>query len=174
MSSIKDRLLPSLLDRLSGVKPGKMELTRDEFKTHLKRDMEWLFKTVSLASIEGLDAPDRTPPSQREYWRESVLNFGVQDFAGHTASSIKHADPAVEKRLRLAVEHFEPRILPSTLKIKLRTSDQCGPNAMSFDIQCAVRMQPVPWPQHWQTEVDLETGAVEIKSAAAEPLKPRA
>ena len=84
------------------------------------------------------------------------------DLAGQTASRIKTANPNLEKRLRQAIETFEPRILPASLKIDVRGSEQFNHNALSFDIRGDLWMQPSPLPQHWKTDVDLETGAVSV------------
>jgi type VI secretion system protein ImpF len=172
---VKSRLMPSLLDRLTDDDPGnpkeaeaRQVLKEVEWLKNIRRDLEWLFNAASLESAlpekAKLDAYDPRPddPVKVNYLKESVLNFGILDISGQTASSIKTADPLIEKRLRLAILNFEPRILPATLKIDVRASDQFNHNALSFDIRGDLWMQPSPLPQHWKTDVDLETGAVNI------------
>lgn len=169
--SLKNRLLPSLLDRLTDEAPGRQEesfaqqvLSEEAFQETIRRDLRWLFNATSLESADNLDGFDSPGnPKMPNYLKQSVLNFGIQDFSGHTASSMKTAD--IQTRMRQAILHFEPRIMPDSLKIEVHASGQFNHNALSFDIRGDVWMQPSPLPQHWQTNVDLETGAVDIDQA---------
>jgi len=155
----QERLQPSLLDRLTDDDPGSKQESRDQrvlsvrrLRQSVLRDMAWLLNAVSLESAQDLENfPDA---------RESVVNFGIPDLSGHNISS---ADvPELEKRIRKAILDFEPRILPNSLKIELITSDEFNHNAMNFDIEGDLWMQPLPLRLYLKTQVDLETGSVEI------------
>jgi len=172
---IKSRLLPSLLDRLTDEEPrnpveslARQVLQEEAFLGNIRRDLQWLFNAVSLEAAVDLDGFDFRDEFNRprNYLKESVLNFGIQDLSGHTASSVKAAH--LENRLRLAVAHFEPRLLPGSVKVDVQAREAFNHNALSFDLHGDLWMQPSPWPQHWKTDVDLETGAVRV-----EPLKPK-
>src|SRR6266581_8174395 len=101
----KERLQPSLLDRLTDDEPDKRQESRDKrilsparLRDSVRRDLTWLFNSVNLAATVDLDD---YPQVQR-----STLNYGLPDLAGHTASSIDKA--ALERRLRQAIWEFEP------------------------------------------------------------------
>lgn len=166
--SFKNRLLPPLLDRLTDNEPGKQAeriekqvLSKDEFLKTVRRDLQWLFNATSFESQQNLDGFDSM--DHQNVLKESVLNFGIQDFCGHTASSIEISE--IQTRMRQAIRHFEPRIVPGSLKIEVKSGGQFNHNALSFDIRGDLWMQPSPLPQHWKTDVDLETGSVNVEGA---------
>lgn len=154
-----ERLQPSLLDRLTDDEPGVKQESREQrvlsvrrLRQSVLRDIAWLLNAVSLESVQNLENyPEAI---------DSVVNFGIPDLSGHNLSP---ADiPEIEKRIRTAILNFEPRILPNSLKIKVITSDQFNHNAMNFDIEGDLWMQPVPLRLYLKTQVDLETGSVDV------------
>lgn len=159
----KDRLLPSLLDRLTDDDPGndkeaaQQRTLRDkEFRDRVRRDLEWLLNTSSLETLQDLVAYPEVA--------HSVVNFGVRGLSGNTASKVDAIQ--LERRLRQTIIDFEPRILPNTLKITVQTSDQFNHNALSFDIEGDLWMLPTPLHLLLKSEMDLETGAVTVRDKA--------
>src|SRR6478609_4678955 len=83
----KERLQPSLLDRLTDDEPerqvesrDKRVLSLDRLRAGVRRDLSWLFNTSHLASAQDLSAfPEAAA---------STINYGLPDLAGRTASSI--------------------------------------------------------------------------------------
>ena len=81
----RDRLQPFLLDRLTDDTPGATKESREknvmspqQLKGALLRDLTWLLNTPAPIAADGLgDFPNVTT---------SVLNFGIPDMAGVTAS----------------------------------------------------------------------------------------
>jgi type VI secretion system protein ImpF len=155
-----ERLQPSLLDRLTDDAPSEQQESREQRVLSVKRlrngvlrDLGWLLNAVCLDSEEsywqGLD-----------FAEHSVINFGILDLSGHNLSPSDI--PSVERKIRQAIQDFEPRILPHTLKLKVIATDEFNHNAMNFDIEGDLWMQPVPLRLYLKTQVDLETGAVEI------------
>ncbi len=154
-----ERLQPSLLDRLTDDEPEVKQESREQRVLSVKRlrqsvlrDMTWLLNTISLESVQSLaDYPEVAA---------SVVNFGIPDLSGHniTAEDV----PQLEKRIRQAILDFEPRILPNSLKLKVISTDQYNHNALNFDIEGDLWMQPVPLRLYLKTQVDLETGDVQV------------
>ena len=64
-----------------------------------------------------------------------------------------------------AILEFEPRIMASTLKVEAEVSDLSMDhhNVVSLRISGNLWAQPVPFELLLRTEVDLETGQVEIQ-----------
>ncbi len=64
---------------------------------------------------------------------------------------------------------FEPRILPNTLQVRalLATASIDHHNVIGVEIRCDLWAQPVPLELLMRTEIDLETGKVEIADLAA-------
>jgi type VI secretion system protein ImpF len=158
--SHKERLQPSLLDRLTDEAPQERAESRDRrvlspsrLRDSVLRDLGWLFNTTNLESLKDLSG---MPEVAR-----SVLNFGLPDLAGHTSSSV---DPArLESLLRQAIWDFEPRLIPSSVEVRLTVNpDEMNHNSMSFVIEARLWAQPMPLRLYLRTEIDLEDGEVRI------------
>ena len=158
-----ERLQPSLLDRLCDDEPGDRQESREQrvlsvrrLRQSVLRDIAWLLNAVSLESVEGLENYPEVA--------KSVLNFGIPDLSGHSLSA---GDiDVIEKRIRQVMLDFEPRILPNTLRIKVISTDSYNHNAMNFDIEGDLWMQPVPLRLYLKTQLDLETGNVVVVDSA--------
>src|ERR1700712_3223018 len=108
----RDRLYPSLLDRLIDDEPGRATEARENRASSLQRlrdnvlrDLNWLFNaTQSSIEFEG-DA----------LLSGSVINYGLPPLAGRPASQYNLHELA--QVLRDVILRFEPRIIPHTLKV---------------------------------------------------------
>jgi type VI secretion system protein ImpF len=160
-----ERLQPALLDRLTDDEPHKkLEprearlLSRSRLRQAVLRDLAWLFNTTRLEADTDL----ATAPLARK----SVLNFGLPALSGKTATSMDATELA--RAIRQAILDFEPRILPGTLQI--RTLLEAGAldhhNVIGVEIRGQLWAQPVPLELLVRTEIDLETGRVEIADLA--------
>lgn len=156
----KERLQPSLLDRLMDNEPDKTQESREQrvfSLTRLRdaalRDLAWLLNTTNLAAGQDLSAyPEVT---------SSVLNFGLPDLAGLSVSGTDVAE--LERTLRQAIANFEPRILRHTLSVRLEVNEsQMSHNAMTFLIEGELWAQPVPLRLYLKTEIDLDSGDVRV------------
>lgn len=162
----KERLQPSLLDRLTDDDPDVRQESRDRrvlsparLRECVRRDLTWLFNTANLATVVNLD---ELPEVAR-----SSLNFGMPDLAGRTASSVNI--PALEQILRRVIWDFEPRLIKSSVRIRVAADDdKMNHNAMSFDIEAELWAQPLPLRLFFRTDIDLETGAVSVADAGGQ------
>lgn len=158
----RDRLQPSLLDRLTDDDPtnpkesaDKRVLSLTQLKASVLRDLAWLLNTTSL-----LDA-DATLHTQAG---TSVVNYGLPALAGNSVSSVDIK--ALEALIYQAIATFEPRILRHTLRVKARFGHgEMNHNALSFEIEGDLWAQPVPLRLLLQTDLDLESGHVRVVNA---------
>lgn len=157
----QERLQPALLDRLTDDEPEKQQerrehrvLSKSRLRQAVLRDLAWLFNATRLEA--GTDL------SSAPYVRRSVVNFGLPALSGRAASSIDVID--LERALRQSILDFEPRILPATLSVRalLQASALDHHNVIGIEIKGQLWAQPVPLELLVRTEIDLETGAVEI------------
>ena len=157
----EERLQPALLDRLTDDEPGKKLESREacvfskrRLRHAVLRDLAWLFNATQLEAVSDLT---RAP-----LVRGSVLNFGLPALSGRAASSLDVSDLA--KAIREAIVTFEPRILPSTLQIKtlIESGHLDHHNVIGVEIRAHLWAQPVPLEFLVRTEIDLETGNVQI------------
>ena len=157
----RDRLQPSLLDRLTDDDPtnpkesaDKRVLSLTQLKASVLRDLAWLLNTTSLLDA---DATLHTAAGT------SVVNFGLPALAGNSASNVDV--PALETLIHQAIATFEPRILRHTLRVRARATAEMNHNALSFEIEGDLWAQPVPLRLMLQTDLDLETGHVRVVNA---------
>jgi type VI secretion system protein ImpF len=156
-----ERLQPCLLDRLTDDEPDKSVESRNQRVFSLRqirqavlRDLSWLLNTPARADGEDIAAYPHV--------ESSVLNYGISDLSGLTASgvSVTHLEIMVAK----AIERFEPRILPATVKVRaISNPGQMGRNTLMFEISGDLWSEPMPDPLYLKTEVDLETGQYSVR-----------
>ncbi len=157
----KEHFLPSLLDRLTDDDPTTAKEANDrrlfsqrQLRDSVLRDLTWLLNTTNFEAVDDLQ---RYPRVTR-----SVVNFGIPNLTGWTASSIS-AD-TIANGVQKAIQEFEPRILSRTLKVRaVISADQMNRNALGFEIQGLLWGTPAPSSILVRTEVDLETGHVQIQ-----------
>lgn len=159
----KERLQPSLLDRLTDDEPEKKVeertkrvLSMQKLRSAVLRDLTWLLNTTHLQALQDLGAYPGV--------EQSVLNYGLPVLAGHTASSV--ALEEFEKALKQAILSFEPRILKNSLRIRsVLLEKEMSHNALSFEVEGDLWGQPVPEHLLLRTQVDLENGNVTVMEA---------
>ncbi len=158
--SLKERLQPSLLDRLTDLQPDKSKestsqqsMSQKAFKDAVIRDLGWLLNSVALdVCVDMDDYPEA---------RRSVINYGLPDLAGHTSSTIDVR--SVEKSIKQAIHQFEPRIIRNTLKVKVHSNPSTmSHNSLVFEISGAVFGQPSPFQVVLKSELDLECGEFQL------------
>lgn len=157
----QERLQPALLDRLTDEEPEKRQelrehrvLSKSRMRQAVLRDLGWLFNATRLESGGDL--------ANVPHARRSVINFGLPALSGKAASSLDVVE--LERAIRQAILDFEPRILPGTLQVRalLEASQLDHHNVIGVEIHGDLWAQPVPLELLVRTEIDLETGKVEI------------
>ena len=157
----RERLQPSLLDRLTDDDPGNQRESRERrvmtpsrLRAAVLRDLEWLLNTSGHAVGDDLyDFPELA---------RSVVNFGIPDSSGLTGGALKSAE--LERAMAEAIRDFEPRILRNSLTVRATVDRQeMSNNMLSFEIEGQLWAEPVPESLYLKTEVDLETGHCQLE-----------
>ncbi|QHM73907.1 type VI secretion system baseplate subunit TssE [Mixta intestinalis] len=160
--NVRDKLQPSLLDRLTDLEPAKRQesasqrlISHSTLRRHVLRDLQWLFNTINNEAQHDLDAFAEV--------RRSVLNFGVSPLAGQRMSDIEWND--VQSKLTEAIVNFEPRILPQGLQVRCISDTKSLDlhNVLSIEIKGRLWCVPYPLEFLFRTDVDLENGYFELK-----------
>jgi len=160
----RERLLPSLLDRLRDEAPEQRAEGRErrvftmaDLRRAVRRDLEWLLNTVNLEAVSSLDAEPEV--------RDSVINFGMPALSGVTPNQAGRAH--LQKRLHEAILAFEPRILADSLRVVLETGDgaELDGGALVFRIEGMLWGQPLPEALFLRTEIDLDRGDATVIEA---------
>ena len=159
-----EQLQPALLDRLTDEQPDKkleprMErvISKRRLREAVLRDLTWLFNTTRFdADMDPVTLPNA---------RRSVINYGLPALSGQTASSLDVSD--LERAIRQAIVDFEPRILPETLHVRALEAGRFeNHNVIGVEISGQLWAQPLPLELLVRTEIDLETGQVEVADVA--------
>ena len=156
--SNRDRIIPSLLDRLTDEGPGApgrgVSVTVSELRRSVLRDLTWLFNSTNLASSVDLSA--------HQLAAQSTLNYGLAALAGNTVAGLEPAE--IERILKEAILRFEPRILPHTLAVRsIPAVDPMGHhNVMTLEITGELWSQPYPVELLIKTDMDLESGEIRL------------
>ena len=157
----QERLQPALLDRLTDEDPASRVEPREnrvmskrQLRQAVLRDLAWLFNATRLEATTDLA---RLPDVRR-----SVINYGLPALSGKSATSYDVSE--LERAIRQSIIEFEPRILAETLRVTavLQASELDHHNVIGVQIQGQLWAQPVPLELLLRTEIDLETGRVEI------------
>jgi type VI secretion system protein ImpF len=155
----RDRLQPFLIDRLVDDEPGNQKESRErnvlspqQLRASILRDVGWLFNTPAPVESDGLEEFPQVA--------SSVLNFGVPDLTGATASSVRAGD--LERGFLRALHLFECRLSKHGLVVQVK-EDAAAPNTISLTIAGEVLSSQLPERMYIKTDVDLELGQVHLK-----------
>ncbi len=125
-----------------------------ETRQCVKRDLDWLLNSHNFKPQADLDEYPEI--------KTSVLNFGLPDLTGRTASSIEQRD--IEKLLKQALLSFEPRIIRRSLQVRLMVGESMvDHNRLMFEIIGDLIAEPFPIRLHLLTQLELENGGMIIQ-----------
>lgn len=161
-----ERLQPALLDRLTDDAPDVRQeprearvISRQRLRQAVLRDLAWLFNAARPSN-------DEIEWTGCEHAQRSVLNYGLPTMSGETASTFDVI--ALENAMRQVIIDFEPRIDSNTLQVEAQVAEVAldHHNQIQVQIRGNLWAQPVPIELLLRTDVDLETGQVEIRDLA--------
>ncbi|PHM45512.1 hypothetical protein Xmau_01164 [Xenorhabdus mauleonii] len=158
----KDRMQPSLLDKLTDDAPHKKKeamnnylLTHSALRQSVMRDLQWLLNSINSESEQDL--------SPYPEIRNSVYNFGLTPLAGKCISEVEWED--VQHNIITTIRIFEPRIIPDGLEVNRITDANALILYNTLPIEIKGFLWCVPWPLEFQfySDVDLENGYFTIR-----------
>lgn len=162
----RDRLQPSLLDRLTDLEPDvrhepreRRVLSQRALRDSVQRDIGWLLNASGLDVVQEV--------AGYPHVATSVLNYGLPDLAGRHVAGLTKA--TLERRIRDALWAFEPRLVRDTVRVTALEDTQgtYHEHVLRFEIEADMWSQPYPERLYLRTELDLEAGEVRILDSAA-------
>jgi type VI secretion system protein ImpF len=160
----RERLQPSLLDRLSDDEPDNKAEPRDRRVLSLRtlragvlRDLAWLLNTTNLLSVIDV--------GKQPHVANSVLNFGVPDISGTSVSNLNVT--TLERAIRQAIWDFEPRLIRATVRVKALDGASLDHNKLTFEIEADLWAQPYPERLYLKTELDMERASIVLTETHA-------
>ncbi|EDZ98018.1 type VI secretion system lysozyme-related protein [Burkholderia sp. H160] len=166
--SARDRLQPSLLDRLTDLEPHARQESRERrvisaraLRDSVQRDIGWLLNASGLG--EGTDA------AGLPHVATSVLNYGLPDLAGRDVAALTAG--TLERLIRDALWAFEPRLARESVRVTALDDAQGAKGTRSghvicFEIEADLWSQPYPERLFLRTELDLEAGEARVSDAS--------
>jgi type VI secretion system protein ImpF len=151
MLSVLDRLIDQEPKNSSEVLPTRSQSVR-ELKLALKRDLEWLLNTRRTI--------DPAPDTARETIR-SVYHYGFADLSSKSILSSRDQGELV-REMESAIAIFEPRL--KRARVRMEQLEGVS-RALKFVIEGLLCMDPAPEPIRFDTVLELEKGAYEVKGA---------
>lgn len=161
----RERLQPSLLDRLSDDEPERAVESRERrvlsirtLRQGVLRDLAWLLNATRLFPSDAAARPPHVD--------QSVINYGMPDISGIPVAGLRLGD--LERGIRQAIWDFEPRLIRASVTVRALTA---GPgagegNKIMFEIEADMWAQPYPERLYLKTEFDIERGTVRLTDSA--------
>ena len=147
-----DRALPSLIDRLRVHGAPDDGHRVEEMKKILVRDLTALMNARRLFEREE---------DVSEAVAHSVINFGIPDLCGATASPDDLL--YLRRAVRDSINRFEPRLsLEGQDPVRIITESNAGRPVLVLEIAGRLRSDPYPVHLRIRTEIDQETGDCKI------------
>ncbi|QYK42382.1 MAG: type VI secretion system baseplate subunit TssE [Paracoccaceae bacterium] len=163
-NTLKERLQPSLLDRLADNSPGDLQETRDSrvidlprLREIIQRDLAWLLNTFDNSSMFD--------PAEYPNVANSVLTYGVREVAGEFTTYERTR--MIQDSMLRAIERFEPRIISGTLKVVIRETEGNNRTLINFDIAGEMWARPLPRELYLRSQVDVTTGEITLETPSS-------
>jgi type VI secretion system protein ImpF len=135
-------------------------VTPDVLREAVRRDIEALFNIERLEArflLSEREKTTQTSPAEllADYpeVRNSVVNFGVPSFAGHTGSDFDNETLA--RDLKSLLQVYEPRLRRDSIRVSVRFGQKTG---LRVDIDGVLMLTPVPERLRLSTNIDLDNG----------------
>jgi type VI secretion system protein ImpF len=158
----RERLQPSLLDRLTDDEPDQQLEARERrvmsmrsLREGVLRDLAWLLNTTNLLSV--------TDRHRLPHLASSVLNYGMPDMSGASLAGMNTGD--LERAIRQAIWDFEPRLIRSSVQVKTMPASS-SITKLTFEIEADMWAQPYPERLYIKTELDLDQAHISLSESA--------
>jgi type VI secretion system protein ImpF len=152
-------LRSTVLDRLCGSHGASSSygsiLLRD-LKQALTRDLDWLLNTRVWwpGDFAHLEEAGR-----------SILTYGIPDLANYSwASADDRKD--ICRRLEEAIKTFEPRLLKRSVRVSMVETEASDEFRIRLRIDAVLHVEPYTEPVSFDTDIEVDTGAVQVKGTA--------
>jgi type VI secretion system protein ImpF len=127
-------------------------ITEPVLRREVARDLEALMNTIALESSLDLDG--------RDHVRRSILNFGFPDIAHRTID--EHSVNDIKDDIRKTLANFEPRLLPSTVRVSRDFGVDQAELKIRFTVHAELLCDPVNVPVEFIAEVELDSGKIQV------------
>lgn len=159
----RERLQPSLLDRLTDDEPDKGVESRERrvlsirtLREGVLRDLAWLLNTTNLLSVTSMQ--------KLPHLANSVINYGMPDLSGMSVAGLNLVD--LERCIRQAIWDYEPRLVRSSVSVRAIAESAGDNNKIMFEIEADMWAQPYPERLYLKTELDVDRATIKLTETA--------
>jgi type VI secretion system protein ImpF len=131
---------------------GARAITEADLRHEVVRDLDALLNTVSLDSSVDIDAFERV--------RVSILNFGCPDLARRSIDSADVA--AIADELKAVLMHYEPRLVPSTIRVHRDQTVDEAELKVRFVINADLSCDPLDLAVEFLADVSYDSGKIAV------------
>lgn len=122
-------------------------------RADLSHDVANLMNTVRLDAIVDL--------SDTPFVRKSVINYGFKDLGSVTRT--QRTEGEIAAAIRDALLTHEPRLIPSSIEVRLPQDQDDTDHRLSFEISAEMIANPADIPLDFVAEVDLGAGKIQLQ-----------
>lgn len=123
-------------------------ITEAVLRQEVWHDIENLLNSVALESTEQAIA--RAPHA-----RSSIINFGIPDMSHRSIDELLANDRGMERQIEAALRVFEPRLVPSSIRVRRDTAVDATALKVRFLVNADLVCRPVDIPVEFTADVDL-------------------
>jgi type VI secretion system protein ImpF len=159
--SLTQPLVPSILDRLIDVEPGKVvegygsrTQMLKELRESVRRDLQNLLNTR---------APSRTLPGHGAILSYSIINYGIPDFAGADLSSSEDKEQ-FRTMIEAVIKRYETRF--KSVHVTIIEGDGETDRALRFRIDALLNVEPAVKPVVFDSSLEPVTRTIEVKDVS--------
>ena len=153
------RVRATVLDRLTGKNGAAGRafggIGLRELRDAVIRDLEELLNTQSWWPYELENLPEAT---------SSIITYGIPDLSVYSWASSDDRR-TICGRLEQVIRTFEPRLLSRTVKVMLVETRAVDDFRVRLRIDAVLSVEPFHEPISFDTDIELSTGAVNVRSA---------
>lgn len=159
--SLTQPLIPSILDRLIDNEPGRTTegygsrtQMLKELRESVRRDLQNLLNTR---------APWLALPGQWTTLKDSIINYGIPDFAGADLSSAEEKE-RFRSLIEAVIQRYETRF--KSVHVTLVEGDGETDRALRFRIDALLNVEPAVKPVVFDSSLEPVTRTIEVKEVA--------
>lgn len=156
----KEKLQPSLLDRLTDDRPDLRTsvaalpvMTMSQLRARVRTELACLMNATCLEAVQDL--------SEYPEVRASGLNYGVPDLSGKTGSGLSLQ--RTEEDVIAAIHRYEPRLMRDTVHVSSKMGGTEGRNSLAIEIRAELWGRPLPEKLAFRTLFSLEDGEATVE-----------
>jgi type VI secretion system protein ImpF len=135
----ENNITQSVIDRLMDLEPRELSdppfsrlKSLKDYRSNVRRDLQWLLNTRRIAEAAGPDMPDL---------RKSLFNYGLPDFSTYSLNSPNDRAELTE-HIEDTIALFEPRL--RDVKVTVLDSETGDTRILRFKIEALLVMDPAP------------------------------